>query len=281
MKSAESSNEQTGASDGTAPAVGLWASIAVLFRRWPLVLLGGLITGLMMFAVLKLVPVSYSATGSLLLDIPDDQAATPGSSVPQNPILGTRGYIGDLVITIMADPEAEDQVLARGGTGKYETSLGIGEAALVQLSATGKTAEEAMTTWHAAADATSARLVELQKAKGAADSQLVRINPLTAPVDATKQAGSRTRALVAAGVLGMGFTLVLVFGVESLSQYRRSRREGIGAEVRDEWDGSGDGGDADGPSRLELRLASERPGRTQPLASREITTFPPPMVNEG
>jgi len=239
-----------------ASSVGLWASLAVLFRRWPVVLCGLLLTGLAMFGIFRAVPVTYSATGSLLLQVPEAVPSTsPGSTIPQNPILGTRSFVGDLLTTVMADPDVETRVLARGGTGTFKTTLGLGDAALVKIDTTGHTPEEAMATWTATADEASAALLRLQQDKHASADQMATISPITAPVSAKKEAGSRTRALAATMILGLGFTLALAYGAESLSQYRRSRRR-LRSERKA---GAGNGVEgAEGVSSRGLTLHSER-----------------------
>lgn len=219
--------EGSGRSGGTDPApVGLWASLAVLGRRWPCVVIGVLVTALGVVGVLNTVPVTYSATGSLLLNVPDaPEASDGGTTVPVNPILGTRAFVGDLLVTVMSDPAIEDRVAARGGTGTYDTTLGIGDAALVLIATGGATPEEAMQTWQAVADETAAALLRLQEEKNAPSTQLATVSPITVPHAATAESGSRTRALAATVILGFGFTLLLVYGIESLSQHRRLRRQ--------------------------------------------------------
>jgi hypothetical protein len=287
--SSDSTSAQT--ANPTSPAVGLWASIVVIFRRWPLVLLGLVLTGAACFGVYTKVPVTYGASGSLLLEVPEVAAPAPGSTIPLNPILGTRAYIGDLLTTIMANPEEAAKVAANGGTGSFETSLGQGQAALVQLETTGATPEEALTTWSVAAAATSEALLSLQEAKGAPADQLVTVSPITEPLEATKQSGGRLRALIATAVLGIGLTLLLVFGVESLMQHRRSTKgggaRGTGSEPSRE-DAPGSGNDSDPASdqravtlpsplpRRDLRLAYGPDAGSQSLRDGGST---PPLVS--
>ena len=213
--------------DGENAAGGLWASITVLLRRWPVVVIGLLLTGAAAYGVYKVVPVTYTATGSLLLDVPDPPVATPGTTVFVNPVIGSKPYVGDLVSTLMADPSAQEGVLERGGSGTFTTSIGLGEAALVQISTKGDTPSEAIDTWNAAAKETESQLLQLQEEKGAPDDQLVTISPITAPVDAVKESGSRMRAVVVTIVVGVVLTLLLAFAVESLSQFRASRRRKV------------------------------------------------------
>jgi hypothetical protein len=228
---AEPPAEPDTATDPSVPSVGLWASLGVLTRRWPYLLLGFVLTAGAGIAVVRAVPVSYSATGTMLLFIPDaPRAAPPGSDTTAlpaaaNPYLGSRGFVGDLVITIMSDPDAESRVIGRGGTGTYKTTLSLGDAGLIKVATTGKTSAEAMTTWTATADETAASLIRLQKAKGAPEDQLVTADTLTVPLEAQRETGSRTRALIATIVLGLGATLLFIFGAESLSQHRRGRPE--------------------------------------------------------
>ncbi len=114
-----------------------------------------------------------------------------------------------------------------------------------------------MATWDAAAAETDAALLRLQKEKGAEDDQLATISPITAPTQATKESGSRTRALAATVILGLGFTLALAYGAESSSQYRRARRR-----ARDDRGGGRDGSShapADAATRLERAMEVDAP----------------------
>jgi hypothetical protein len=214
------------AAGGATASVGLWASLLVLVRHWPVVVLGLILTLAAGVAVVKVVPVSYAATGTLLINLPSEsvKADTKGSTVPLNPYIGTRGFVGDLLITIMADSDAEARVAARGGTGAYKTTLSLGDAALVKVDTTGKTADETLATWTATADETKSALIRLQKAKNVPDSQLITAEPLTRPIEAQKESGSRIRALIAVYVLGFAATIFIGFGAESMSQFRRLRR---------------------------------------------------------
>jgi hypothetical protein len=209
-----------------APAsVGLWASVLVLLRRWPIVIIGINLTLAVGLAVVKVVPVTYAATGTLLISLPPEttKGDTKGST-PVNPYIGSRGFVGDLLITIMTDGDSEARVTARGGTGEFTAMLSLGDAALLKVDTTGKSADEALATWTATADETKASLLSLQKSKDVPDSLLISADPLTRPLEAQRQSGSRIRALIAVLGLGFGATVALAFAAESLGQFRRLRR---------------------------------------------------------
>jgi hypothetical protein len=244
---------QSGSSSiGASETVGIWSSLLVLARRWPVVVLGLNLTLAAGVVAVKVVPTSYAASGTLLINLPpepDPDAPRSGSTVQMNPYIGTRNFVGDLLITIMSDTDAEARVVARGGTGAYKTTLSLGDAALVKVDTMGQTRAEAMATWTATADETKEALVRLQRAKNVPDDQLITAEPLTRPLEAKRESGSRIRALIIVFVLGFGITVLVTFGAESLSQFRRLRRrvQSIGGRDRGEGRASPNGIAADEP----------------------------------
>jgi hypothetical protein len=227
-------NGHDGPAPKVVPTIGLVATLRLLLRRWPFVVLGIAIAELACVGVLKAVPASYTASGTLLLNVP--QVASPSSrtdggpttTAAVNPYLGTRGFVGDVLVTVMADPDAEARVVQRGGTGTYKTALSLGDAALVKVDTTGATREEALRTWNATADETNAALIRLQKSKQVADPLLVTAEPLTRPLEAETESGSRIRALLVTIAFGIVLTVGLAYGAERYSlshQDRPSRRE--------------------------------------------------------
>jgi hypothetical protein len=265
---------------------GLWASLSVITRRWPLAAVGLAVTAAATLAALFLAPVSYSAKGTLLINLPPEATTSSSTQPPPtassgsrqqqpresttttvpavNPILGTRGFIGDVLITLMLDPDAEARVEARGGTGTYKTSLSLGDASLVKVETTGDTPDEALRTWNATAEETSAALGRIQRDKGAPDMLLATADPLTKPAEAQKENGSRIRAVAATVVLGFGFTLALVYGTESMS---RGRVPGSGQEGRAPGSGQGGRSSGSGPAR--------RRGEASAYADTGVHTFGP------
>jgi len=219
--------------EGSVAPVGLWASLGVLVRRWWLVLSGLVLTAIAAGTILLVFPVTYSAQGSLLFNLPETPTTATGTEAIANPVFGSRSYVGDLVVTMMSAPEAGAEVAANGGTGTFTLVLGRGDAVLVSLTATGDTAEEALATWNAAAKEADVSLQRLQQAKGASADELVTITPLTTPTEATKDSGSRIRAAAALLVLGVAATILFTYAVESYSRYRKSTRGRL-AEESDE-----------------------------------------------
>jgi hypothetical protein len=213
----------------TPPSVGLAATMSLMIRRWPIVGLGLILTELLALGLVRTVPLSYNAKGSLLITLPpeeDPRATITGPPQPVNPMLGSRGFIGDVLITLMADPDAEERVKARGGTGTFKTAQSLGDAALVKVDTTGRTAEEAMRTWNATAEEASAALLRLQQEKHAPEKLLVTVDPLTRPARAEQDTSTRVKALVASMALGLALTFATLFGVERLSLYRQQKVDG-------------------------------------------------------
>jgi hypothetical protein len=203
-------------------SVGLWATLLVLARRWPILVLGVNLTLGAGVAVVRTIPLSYSASGALLINVPPEPAH--GDELyGRNPYLGTRSFVGDLLITIMEYPDAANRVADNGGTGTYKTTLALGDAALVQLDATGRTSEEALATWTAAANEAQSVLERLQRSRDVPDSLRITVEPLSRSVETRTDAGGRVRVLIATLVLGVAGTVLTVFTVESRSRTRHPR----------------------------------------------------------
>jgi hypothetical protein len=200
----------------------------LLFRRWYVVILGLLATGLLCFLAVQVVPVKYQATSAVVL-LPPETATTQQGG---NPYLALGGLdtVGGVVSKAMADRKVQLGIRAAGGTGTYTLvpDLAAGGPVLL-ITAEDVTPGGALATLDVIAKQLPRTLASLQTSSGVRDSSLIRSKPITRDDVAQPVRKSQIRALFAAAAAGLAGTVLLASVLDGYlgrrSDERRRRRE--------------------------------------------------------
>jgi hypothetical protein len=198
-------------------------------KRWPVTILGLLITAALAMAAISTVKPTYTAQTSVLL--------VPPVRAGQNPFLALGGLeqIADVASRSLADESTANALLAKGLTGTYALSRDQSVSGpIVAVVGKDRSAAGALAMMRAVADMIGPKLTQLQNDAGVRNSALL-IQPLnlTTQPQAVLVRKSQQRATVAAAAFGLFITLMLLIGAERWSQTRSVRRQRRDKPARD------------------------------------------------
>jgi capsular polysaccharide biosynthesis protein len=231
--------DDTDDSPGDADAVGLWATLSVIGRHWKVVVTVLVLTVLACGAAFKFVPATFEANGEMILLSPTTKPDPAGTTAatnpavtastqasPTNPYLdfGSLTIVSQVLTTVMNGERAGNVITEAHHGDTFEVTNAPGDAPIIRITATGKTAEEATDTYAAVQTEAQNQLLQMQQSQGSSTNLNIRVVPLNDPSEATRNSGSRIRVLVAVVVLGVGLAALLAFAAEGLAQQGRLRR---------------------------------------------------------
>jgi hypothetical protein len=198
-------------------------------RRWPVTILGLILTATLAAAAITTVKPTYTAQTSVLL--------VPPVKAGQNPFLALGGLeqIADVASRSLADDSTATALQAKGLTGTYALSRDQSVSGpIVAVVGKDATPAGALAMMKAVADMIGPKLTLLQNDAGVRNTALL-IQPLTltAQPQAVIVRKSQQRATVAAAALGLFITLMLLIGAERWSAARSGRRERRGRAGKD------------------------------------------------
>jgi hypothetical protein len=200
----------------------------LLLRRWYVVILGLLATGVLCFLAVQVVPVKYQATSAVVL-LPPETATTQQGG---NPYLALGGLdtVSGVVAKAMADRNVQLGIRDAGGTGSYTLvpDLAAGGPVLL-ITVEDATPGGALATLDVIAKQLPRTLAQLQTSTGVRESSLIRSKPITRDDVAQPVRKSQIRALFAAVAAGLAGTVLLASVLDGFlgrrSDDRRRRRE--------------------------------------------------------
>lgn len=199
----------------------------ILLRRWPLTILGLLVTVLLVADVVAMSPPQYQTTGSVVLIPPKD---------PDHP--EANRYLGlsnldqaiDVVVRSLGSDETREAVAEAEPDGAYDVVRDwTSGAPILIITASGTSSAEANAVLDAVLQQVPDVLTKLQGSLSIAEG--AQITQLALTRDATPQLVLKPvlRAAVATGGLTLAFLLGLIAAVDNLI-LRRSRRRALAGE---------------------------------------------------
>lgn len=230
-------------------------AIAVIARRWWVVLLGALVTVGVTGAVFSAVATQYQATGQILL-LPPTARVT--AEDPINPYLNLPDGLtltAALLANHAAGLDTEAQLAAEGFEATYSVSVLPGTGPLISISVSGTDPQAALDQRDRLISIVTDRLAQLQSAEAVAPTQFIRARDVTSASEAEVLAGARLRAAAVVGVLGVFFTVTVTFAIDRL---RTGRSRPAGAAQSS---------DAAGGQLVVLADSAHRP---EPASSRPV-----------
>ena len=193
----------------------------ILLRRWYVLAIFIVATGLGVSWTYQNVEPTYQTTASTLLLNPPAQ--TDPETGRSNPYVGNLGVAGQVVTNVINSPAKRRELRASGATGAFE--LGVEPTSpIIGVISTGRTAEESTTTTTAVMDMVDEVLADRQRQLNAPRNLYVTTQVVTPPSEPVPLNGSRTRAALALLALGLASSFGAAFAVEGL--VRRSAPSG-------------------------------------------------------
>lgn len=192
-----------------------------LLRRWYIALVGLVVTFGLAAAAVILVPARYQAQAVVLLLPPNGPAGA-------NPYLnlGSLSGLSTVLNQALASGATVADVRAHGVTGDYAASDDTGSSGpLVLVTGQGRTPAEARRTAEYVTSLIPRTLQALQSTAGVHSNKSYVTSTVLNPVDkVTTIRKEQTRAVIAAGALGVLLTILMVAIAERYSITRSSRR---------------------------------------------------------
>lgn len=191
-------------------------AIAVIARRWWLVLLGAIVTVTGTGAVFSMVATQYQATGQVLLlpptaRITGDEELNPYLNLPDGLTLTAA-----LLASHAAGLDTQAQLEAEGFDSTYLVSVLPGTGPLISVSVNDIDPQAALDQRDRLITIITDRLSQLQADEAVSPGQLIKARDVTSASDAEVLAGARLRAASVVGILGVLVTLLATFGFDRL-----------------------------------------------------------------
>jgi hypothetical protein len=207
----------------------LLTALRILLRRWPVVVVGLVLTTLGYIQVGKMIEPTYEAKTTVMFQSPQAEAGdNPFSQFGAN-----LDIAASAMKTVMESPTGARRLEAEGATGSFKIEALGGP--LLDITADDATQEGAVTSIEAMVMGIQKEMVAQQN--NAPLPQQITVRALTTPTPKAKF-GSRIRAQFAVVAIGLAATAAAGLAVDALMlQYRdaKARRR----EEEDEWDEAG------------------------------------------
>jgi len=204
--------------------------ITALLHRWYIVLAGLIVTAGLAVGAFMLVPLTYSATASLLL-LPSQESMTPGA----NPLLQLGGLEQptSLVVAYLGGNQIHQQFADKYPGATFTVVVDtLGRGPLMIFTADAPTKAGALAALSGAVDLVPGALTALQDSVDAPTAARVRSAPLSIDEVATTVKGTTLRALILATGVGLAMTFTGAVALDSLLARRAQRRnEGQAVEA--------------------------------------------------
>ncbi|MFZ4516484.1 MAG: hypothetical protein ACOYN3_09270 [Acidimicrobiia bacterium] len=208
-----------------------WDSLAVLSRRWWIVVLGIVVTVAVALIVFGAISPTYRADGTVVFYAPGKLQLADPNAAPQraNPFLGFDGSVtvtSEITARAATAPNVMQTVtgVSPGSSFTAEPDISA-RGPILQLSASAPTRVAAVDTLGRGIATMNQTLNDQQQAVGASQDTWVRMAVLRSDKAATPVSGSRWRAALGIVLVGIGCTLMAAFGVDALARARARRRE--------------------------------------------------------
>ena len=207
------------------PANGIYLSdvLAMLRRRWYVVVVGLLLIAGGAGLTYLQTPKSYQATGQLLLLLPPQA----GGSTPINPYLNLDSGLNTaaaLVASTMNTPEMQRSVAAAGHLAQYTIALNPDTGPLLVITTEAAEPQQAIATRDEVITRLQSELERIQTEENAPVRQFIHTRTNATFDEAEVLTGDRTRAVAAVGAAGLLALFLVVAGWDRLAARRRARK---------------------------------------------------------
>ena len=203
-------------------------SLAVLVRRWYLVLSGILFTAVLCWGAVQVVPPSYDAQGSMVLMPPPAAVGDEGNPYLQ---LGGMSEALDVLVRQASAPAVRDRVLEDYPSATYTIEPDRSTSgSIVVVQATAETEAESLTVLDRALETLPAVLTRMQDELAVIPVQRIDIMPVVVDDEAALNSKQTLQVLAVAAVAGLAGTFLLTGLADGLLLSRRNRTENTAAD---------------------------------------------------
>lgn len=194
----------------------LWSALRILRRRWLVLLVGLLLTGVALSGiVVKLAP-QYTASGTVIVIQPSV------SSNPLNSLDSANALAASVAATLTNTGTSEAQVKRAGGAASYTLTVDA-NLPIVTITTTSTDPGNAVYTVSVVARVMQDGLFQRQRDLGVTTSTLLKVLPLDIPTSALATTGKVKVLAIAAG-LGVLVAISAAFIAEAIIAFRRREK---------------------------------------------------------
>lgn len=249
-------------------------ALKVLARQWLVVLVGLAAVAGAAFAVVRVVPTEYQASGQLMLLLP---TSSTGRETPTNPYLNLPAELTTTASLLAGTMMTKDTVQALEDErmdSEYDVAVVPGAGPLLIITTRDTDPERAIDTRDGVMSRLDQELDLIQIEANVPETQLIRLLPFSVGSTAEALPGSKIRALAVVGGVGMTVILLVAFARDRRRRRRRAETE--------EDSGASDPGAAAVPPEPEPPTVDERPLRRldDPQPDRQAASLDEPWPAE-
>ena len=207
-----------------------WQSLAVLGRRWWVVVPGLLITAVVAVVAFNSITPTYQAHGTVVfyapgkLQLPEPNA-DPASAVRSNPFLGFDGSVGvtsEIVARSVVAPSVIRSITSRGASRSFTVEPDLNaRGPILQLTATAPTRAGSVAILDRGIAAMNGALAQQQTAVGASKDTWVQMATVRADRTPTLVTSGRAKTVAAIVVLGVALSIAAAFALDAILRARR------------------------------------------------------------
>jgi capsular polysaccharide biosynthesis protein len=193
--------------------VEFWTAVGIIRKRWYVVVACAVVFGIAAAIVYRDVRPSYQASGTVV--VLQTGQPTSHDAIPYNNPWGTPTGFVALLAPAAGDTSFEHAFYAAGGTGTYTVEASINNTPTLILTTTAPTPAEALKSYQILVTLLEKAIIDKQdQFNTPASARYVGTVNIT-PSRPAELVGSRIKALIVLGALGLMVTLGLVFLVDS------------------------------------------------------------------
>ncbi|MFF1879648.1 hypothetical protein [Leifsonia sp. NPDC058230] len=197
-------------------------------RRWYVLVAGLILTGGLVMAVLRIIPLTYDVQSSVLL-LPPRQTASANGPVTDggNPFLNLGGLdvVAGVLSKSLMDSASVESIVPKGSHAEYtvEPDPSVSGSVLA-VTASDRTPAGAFSTLDSVLALTTTRLKALQDEVNATGGSQVRLMVITDNTVAEPNTSALVRTLIVVVAAGLVITALLAISVDALLRRRKTRK---------------------------------------------------------
>lgn len=199
------------------------SALRVLVRRWPIVLIGVMLTVFIGDRLYSATPPSYQASARMLLLLPADARGAEDEGSPFLYLPNGLNVLAEVVAVAPNSREFRANMLRNGLVSSYEVGLDP-TTPIITISVEGPDIDNVSATRESLIEQLGTELDRVQSEEGVPAKQNARFRVYAAADTPQELGGNGLRGLVAIAAVGGLMTLLMVFGLDRLLNVLAARR---------------------------------------------------------
>ncbi|WP_322748986.1 MULTISPECIES: hypothetical protein [unclassified Frankia] len=189
--------------------------VAVLVRRWYILIIGIILTGLAGVGVHAAIGPTFQAHAAVVILPPTSDSGTTSTAASRNPYLSIPlGNTADVLARIMATDGVRQELKAAHATSPFTIVLVADGSPVLEIAATDSSPAAATNTASVLVKVAGTELEKLQVMQNVPKNAMIRASQLISPTEPDVLHGSQIQALLGVVVLGLILSVTVCFAAE-------------------------------------------------------------------